>query len=69
MRITHTTTQWGCSRRRPAPSSLATASKSVVAPLSAHHPGEFSPDCFSASLVIAKDLMGHVVGRGGHGLK
>jgi len=67
--ITRTTTQWGCSRRCPAPSSLATASKPVMAPLLAHHPREFFPDRFSASLVIAEDLMGHVVGRGGRGLK
>ena len=40
-----------------------------MAPLSAHYPREFSLDCFSASLVIAEDLMGHVVGRSGHGLK
>jgi len=40
-----------------------------VTPLSAHHPREFSPDRFSASLVIAEDLMGHVVRRGGCGLK
>ena len=68
-RITCTTTQRSCSRQRPAPSSLATTSKPVVAPLLAHHPREFSPDCFSASLVIAKDLVGYVVERGGHGLK
>jgi len=68
-RIARVTTQRGRSRRRPAPSSLATASKPVAAPLSAHHPREFSPDHFSASLVIAEDLMGHVVGRGGRGLK
>jgi len=35
----------------------------------AHHPREFSPDYFSASLVIAEDLMEHVVGCGGRGLK
>jgi len=69
VRIAHVTTQRGRSRRRPAPSSLATASKPVAAPLSAHHPREFSPDCFSASLVIAKDLMGHVVGCSDRGLK
>jgi len=68
-RITCTTTQQGCSRRRPALSSLATASKSVAAPLSAHHPREFSPDRFSVSLVITEDLMGHVVGCGSRGLK
>ena len=68
-RIACTTTQQGRSRRRPAPSSLATASKPAAAPLSAHHPREFSPDRFSASLVIAEDLMGHVVGRSGRGLK
>jgi len=48
---------------------LATASKPVAVPLSAHHPREFSSDRFSASLVIAEDLMGHVVGRSGRGLK
>jgi len=69
VRIAHVTAQRGRSRRRPAPSSLATASKPVAAPLSAHHPREFFPDRFSASLVIAEDLMGHVVGRGGRGLK
>ena len=69
MRIAHTTTQWGCSWRRPTPCSLATTSKSVAAPLSAHHPREFFPDHFSTSLVIAEDLMGHVVGCNSHGLK
>ena len=49
--------------------SLATASKPVAAPLSAHHSRKFSPDRFSASLVITEDLMGHVVGCGGRGLK
>ena len=68
-RIARTTTQRGRSRQRPAPSSLATANKPIMAPLSAHHPREFSSDRFSASLVIAEDLMGHVVGRGGCGLK
>jgi len=43
--------------------------KSIAAPLLAHHPREFLPDRFSVSLVIAKNLMRHVVGRGGHGLK
>jgi len=69
VRIARVTTQRGRSRRCPAPSSLATTSKPVAAPLSAHHPREFSPDCFSASLVIAEDLVEHVVGRGGRGLK
>ena len=32
-------------------------------------PREFSPNRFSASLVIAKDLIGHMVGCGGRGLK
>jgi len=40
-----------------------------VAPLLAHHPREFLPDRFSASLVLAEDLVGHIVGRGGRGLK
>ena len=69
VQIARTTTQQGCSWWHPAPSSLATASKSVAAPLLAHHPREFFPDCFSASLVIAEDLMEHVVGCGGRGLK
>jgi len=43
--------------------------KSVMALLSAYYPREFSPDRFFASLVIAKDLVGYVVGHGGHGLK
>ena len=43
--------------------------KSIAAPLLAHHPREFLPDRFSASLVIAKNLVRHVVGRGGRGLK
>jgi len=43
--------------------------KSIAAPLLVHHPREFLPDRFSASLVIAKNLVGHVVGRGGCGLK
>ena len=68
-RIARTTTQRGHSQQRPAPPSLATANKPVAAPLSAHHPREFSPNCFSASLVIAEDLMGHVVGHGSRGLK
>ena len=29
----------------------------------------YSPDCFSTSLVLADDLVGHMVGRGGRGLK
>ena len=37
-----------------------------MAPLSAHHPRENSPDCFFTSLVLA---VGHVVGRGRRGLK
>jgi len=67
-RITSTTTQWNHSQWRPAPFSLATA-KSVAAPLLAYHPREFSPDHFSASLVITKDLVGHVVGCSSHSLK
>jgi len=69
VRIARTTTQWGHSQWRLAPFSLATASKSVAAPLSAYHSRKFFPNRFSASLVIAEDLMGHVVGRRGHGLK
>jgi len=65
-RIAASTTQQGCSRRRPV---QPIPSKTVVAPLSAHHPREFSPDHFSASLVLAEDLIGHVVGHGGRGLK
>jgi len=60
------TIQWGRSRRR---SVQPIPSKTVAAPLSAHHPREFSPDRFSTSLVLAEDLMGHVVGHGGRGLK
>ena len=67
-RIASITTQWGRSRRRPAPSYMTTR-REVAAPLSAHHPRESSPDRFSASLVLADDLVGHVVGRGGRGLK
>ena len=67
-RIATITTQRGRSRRRPAP-SYTTTRREVAAPLSAHHPRESSPDCFSTSLVLADDLVGHVVGRGGHGLK
>jgi len=67
-RITSITTQQGCSHRRPAPSYMTTR-REVAAPLSAHHPRESLPDRFSASLVLADDLVGHVVGRGGRGLK
>jgi len=67
-RIASVTTQRSHSRRCPAMSYTATA-RTVVAPLSAHYPRESSPDCFSASLVLADDLVGHVVGRGGRGLK
>ena len=67
-RIASVTTQQGRSRRRPAMSYTATA-RTVAAPLSAHHPRESSPDRFSASLVLADNLVGHVVGRGGCGLK
>ena len=35
----------------------------------AHHPRESSPDRFSTSLVLADDLVGHMVGHSGHGLK
>ena len=67
-RITSTTTQWNHSQWRPAPFSLATV-KSVAAPLLAYHPREFSPNHFSASLVITEDLVGHVVGCSSHSLK
>ena len=67
-RIATITTQRGRSRRRPAP-SYTTTRREVTAPLSAHHPRESSPNCFSASLVLADDLVGHVVGRGRRGLK
>jgi len=67
-RIASVTTQRSCSRRHPALSYTATA-RTVAAPLSPHHPRESSPDRFSTSLVLADDLVGHVVGRGGHGLK
>ena len=67
-RITSITTQRGRSRRRPAPSYMTTR-REVAAPLSAHHPRKSLPDRFSASLVLADDLVGHVVGRGGRGLK
>jgi len=66
--IASTTIQQGHFQWCPALSSIATA-KSVVAPLLAHYSREFSPDHFSASLVIAKDLVEHVVGCSGHGLK
>jgi len=65
-RIAASTTQWGRSRRRPV---QPIPSKTVAAPLSAHYPREFSPDRFSASLVLAEDLVRHVVRRGGRGLK
>jgi len=67
-RITSITTQRGCSRQRPAP-FYTTTRRDVVAPLSAHHSRKSSPDRFSASLVLADDLVGHVIGRGGRGLK
>ena len=67
-RIASITTQWGRSHRRPA-LSYTTTHRDVAAPLSAHHPRESSPDCFSASLVLADDLVGHVIGHGGYSLK
>ena len=67
-RIATITTQRGRSHRRPALSYMTTR-REVAAPLSAHHPRESSPDRFSTSLVLADDLVGHVVGRGGRGLK
>jgi len=66
--ITSVTTQQGRLRRRPAP-SYTTTRREVTAPLSAHHPRESSPDRYSASLVLADNLVGHVIGRGRHGLK
>ena len=65
-RITASTTQWGRSHQRPVQPVLT---KTVTAPLSAHYPREFSPDCFSVSLVLTEDLIRHVVGHGGQGLK
>ena len=67
-RIASVTTQWGRSRRCPATSYTATA-RTVAASLSVHHPRETLPNRFFASLVLADDLVGHMVGRGGHGLK
>ena len=67
-RIATITTQRGRSRRRPAQSYMTTR-REVAAPLSAHHPRESSPDRFSTSLVLADDLVGHVVGHGRRGLK
>jgi len=67
-RIASITTQQGRSHRRPAPSYMTTR-RDVAAPLLAHHPRESSPDRFSTSLVLADDLVGHVIGRSGHGLK
>jgi len=46
-----------------------TTRREVAAPLLAHHPRESSPDRFSTSLVLADNLVGHMVGRGGRGLK
>ena len=66
--IASITTQRGRSRRRPA-LSYTTTRRDVAAPLSAHHPRESFPDRFSASLVLADDLVGHVIGCGGCGLK
>jgi len=65
-RITASTTKWGRSRQCPV---QPIPSKTVAAPLLAHHPREFLPDRFSASLVLAEDLVGHIVRRGGRGLK
>jgi len=49
--------------------SYTATARTVAAPLSAHYSRESSPDRFSASLVLADDLVGHVVGRSRHGLK
>lgn len=43
--------------------------QAVTVPLSTHTPRDHSPDRFLATLVIANNLAGHVVGRGGRGLK
>jgi len=67
-RIASVTTQRGRSCRCPAPSYTATA-RTITAPLSVHHPRETSPNHFSTSLVLADDLVGHVVGRSRCGLK
>jgi len=67
-RITSVTTQRGRSCRRPAPSYTITRQE-VAAPLSAPHPRESSPDHYSASLVLADDLVGHVIGCSRRGLK
>jgi len=67
-RIASTTTQWGCSQQRPTLFSMANI-KSIAAPLSAYYSKEFLPDRFSVSLIIAEDLMEHVVGCSGRGLK
>jgi len=67
-RIASITTQRGHSRWRPALFYMTTC-QNVAAPFSAHYPRESSPNCFSASLVLADDLVGHMVGRGRHGLK
>ena len=66
--IASTTTQWDHFRWHPALFSM-TNTKSVAAPLSAYYSREFSPDHFSASLVITEDLVGHVVGCSSYGLK
>jgi len=66
--IASITTQRGRSRWRPA-LFYTTTRRDIVAPLLAHHPRESSPNCFSASLILANDLVGHVVGCGGHSLK
>ena len=66
--IASVTTQQGRLWRHPA-LSYTTTRQDVTAPLLAHHPRESSPDRFSASLVLADDLVGHVIRRGGHGLK
>ena len=67
-RIASVTTQRGRSWRCPA-LSYTTTRRDVATPLLAYHPRESSPDRFSASLVLADNLVGHVIGHGGHGLK
>jgi len=61
-RIASITTQRGRSCRRPA-LSYTTTCREVTAPLSAHHPRESFPNRYSASLVLADNLVGHVIGR------
>jgi hypothetical protein len=52
----------------PAPLALGSR-QAITVPLSTHTPRDDSPDRFISTLVIADDLCGHIVGRGGRGLK